>query len=100
MSEQISLDQVRHVALLSRLQFDDEQLVRFAADINNVLAYFDKLNELDTTDVPPTSHALKTQNVFREDVPRPSLSVEQALANAPEHEDGFFKVPPIIQEES
>ena len=100
MSEHISKEQLRHVALLSRLEFSDPQLEKFGADINGILGYFEKLNELDTSEIPPTSHALKTENIFREDEVRPSLEIEDALKNAPQREGNFFKVPKIIQEET
>ena len=98
MSEMISETTVRHIALLSRLELSDEEVRRFSGDLNAILAYVEKLRELDTDDVPATSHALPQTNVFREDVVRPSLTNEQALANAPEAENGHFRVPPIIQE--
>jgi len=89
---------VRHVAHLSRLEFDDNEIRAFTNDLNNILAYVDKLNELDTSAIEPTSHALKMENVFREDEVRPSLTNDQALANAPEREGPFFRVPQIIAE--
>lgn len=94
----VSEDDVQHVAHLSRLKFSDEETRRFTKDLNSVLAYVDKLSELDTDDVEPTSHSLKLKNVFREDEARPSLTNEQALANAPDSEGPFFKVPQIIQD--
>ena len=98
MGEIVSEETVRHIALLSRLECSDSEIHRFAGDLNGILAYAEKLRELDTRGVEPTSHALRLRNVFREDVVRPSLGNEQALANAPEHEAGHFKVPQIIQE--
>ena len=95
----LSRDEIRHVARLSRLAFSDAELDKFAEELNGILAYFDKLNELDTSETPPTSHALKMENVFREDEVQPSLSVEDALANAPEREGDFFKAPRIIQDD-
>jgi len=97
--ELITQDEVRHVALLSRLEFTGEQLPRFTRELNAILGYVDQLKELDTTGVEPTSHALRQTNVLREDAVRPSLRNEEALANAPESEAGYFKVPKIIQEE-
>jgi len=94
----IDKDTVRHVALLARLELDDANVERFTRELGDILAYVDKLNELDTKDVPPTSHPLPMKNVFREDVTQPSLSADEALANAPEKEDVYFKTPPIIQE--
>jgi len=98
MTEMISEQTVRHIALLSRLELSDAEIHRFSADLNSILEYAEKLRELDTDAVAPTSHALPQTNVFREDVVRPSLTNEQALANAPESENGHFRVPPIIQE--
>lgn len=94
----ISEDDVRHVAYLSRLEFNEEEVRRFAKDLNAILSYVEKLSELDTEQVEPTSHSLKMENVFREDEVRPSLSNDQALANAPDREGPFFRVPQIIQE--
>jgi len=99
MAEQkIAEADVRHVAYLSRLEFEEAEIKRFTKDLNSILAYIGKLAELDTEEVEPTSHALKMSNVFRDDEVRPSLSNEEALANAPEREGQFFKVPQIIQE--
>jgi aspartyl-tRNA(Asn)/glutamyl-tRNA(Gln) amidotransferase subunit C len=98
MAERVSTDMVRHVAMLSRLELSEEEVRHFETDLNNILSYVEKLGELDTSDVPPTSHSLPLSNVFREDEVRPSLSNEEALANAPEHEDGCFRVPMVIQE--
>jgi aspartyl-tRNA(Asn)/glutamyl-tRNA(Gln) amidotransferase subunit C len=96
--QKISEADVRHVAHLSRLECTDEEARRFSQDLNAILEHMDKLAELDTDDVEPTSHALKMQNVFREDEVRPSLPTDEALANAPDREGPFFKVPQIIQE--
>ncbi len=94
----IDKDTVRHVALLARLELDESSVERFTRELDAILTYIEKLNELDTRAVPPTSHPLPMENVFRADVVKPSLSVDEALANAPEREDGCFKTPPIIQE--
>ena len=94
----ISEEEVRHIALLSRLECSDAEIGKFADDLNSILGYVEKLQELETDDVEPTSHALRQRNVFREDEVRPSLTNEQALSNAPEKEAGHFKTPPIIQE--
>ena len=92
----ISEDMVRYVAFLSRLKFTDEEIKSFQKDLNRILEYIDKLNELDTSDVEPTSHSIRMENVFREDKVGKPLSVEEALANAPEKEANCFKVPRII----
>jgi aspartyl-tRNA(Asn)/glutamyl-tRNA(Gln) amidotransferase subunit C len=93
----ITEEEVRHVALLSRLYFSDEEIKGFARDLNNILAYVEQLNELDTSGVEPTSHALKMSNVFRPDEVVAPPSVEDMLSNAPESESQCFKVPKIIQ---
>jgi aspartyl-tRNA(Asn)/glutamyl-tRNA(Gln) amidotransferase subunit C len=89
---------VRHVATLARLDLSEDEIRHFETDLNNILAFVEKLGELDTADVPPTSHSLPLHNVFREDEVLASLSNEDALSNAPEHEDGCFRVPMVIQE--
>lgn len=94
----VSKDDVAYVALLSRLFLSEEEQEKMTRDLNNILGYVEKLNELDTKDIPPTSHAIPFSNVFREDVVEQSLSVDDALANAPESEENCFKVPKIIQE--
>lgn len=91
-------EQVRKVAVLSRLEFGDEQADALADQLTRILDHIDKLNELDTAGVEPTASALTLTNVLREDEVRPSLSRDQALANAPEAQAGCFRVPPIIQE--
>lgn len=94
---EITEEQVRHVGLLSRLSLSDEEVRHFTTDLINILQHVDKLDELDTNGVEPTSHALKLSNVFRDDTVRPSLTNDQAMANAPSHEDGCFKVPAVLQ---
>jgi len=96
--QKITEADARHVAYLSRLEFSASEIQRFTHDLNNILIHVDKLAELDTTNIEPTSHSLKMENVFREDEVRPSLTNEQALANTPEREGPFFKVPQIIQD--
>lgn len=96
--EQITPELVRHVALLSRLDLEEAQIQPFVTDLNNILNYVTKLDELDTSGVPPTSHSFHMENVFRQDTVRESLSNEQALANAPEAEEECFKVPAVLQD--
>jgi aspartyl-tRNA(Asn)/glutamyl-tRNA(Gln) amidotransferase subunit C len=93
----IGAKEVEHVANLARLDLSEEEKARFAAQLNAVLEYADKLNELDTTGVEPTTHVLPLYNVMREDEVRPSLPVEEAVRNAPEEEDGQFKVPAVLE---
>jgi len=98
MADIVSEEIVRHIALLSRLEFSDGEVRKFAGELNAILRYVEKLKELDTENIEPTSHAVRLRNVFREDEPGASLTNEQALANAPETKAGHFKVPKIIQE--
>jgi aspartyl-tRNA(Asn)/glutamyl-tRNA(Gln) amidotransferase subunit C len=93
----ISRQQVEHVANLARLSLTEEEAERYTKDLNAILAFAKKLDELDTADVQPTSHATDVKNVMREDVNRPSLPREKALHNAAEHEDGQFKVPAVFE---
>ena len=89
----ISRDEVVHVARLARLALTKEELDRFAGQLDAILEAVGKVAELDLADVEPTLHPLALSNVLAEDEPRPSLSVEEALANAPDSEDGAFRVP-------
>ena len=95
----ITREEVQKIARLSRLECDDQDADRVASELSDILNYIEKLNELDTGSVLPTSHAIPLANVMRDDEVRPSLENEQALANAPGHENGCFRVPPIIQEQ-
>ena len=90
----IDRTQLLHVAHLARLELRDDELERLGAQLNDIIAAVSKVAELDLADVPPTSHPLDVVNVWAEDEPRPSLPLEEALANAPEREGAFFKVPP------
>ena len=89
---------VEHVALLSRLALNGKELELHSRQLASILAYIRKLNEIDTKDVQPTSHALPTlKNVFRTDSLKPSLKQEDVLKNAPAKEGAFFKVPQVIE---
>jgi aspartyl-tRNA(Asn)/glutamyl-tRNA(Gln) amidotransferase subunit C len=90
----ISRDEVLHVARLARLALTDEEVERLGAQLNAILEAVGKVSELDLEGVEPTAHPLDVVNVWAEDEPSPSLSVEDALGNAPDREGGFFKVPP------
>jgi len=89
----ISRDQVLHVARLARLALSDDEVARFQEQLSAILEAVGKVSELDLEDVEPTSHPLDVVNVLADDEPRPSLPLEEALANAPDPEDGFFGVP-------
>jgi len=90
----IDKDQLLHVARLARLELREEEVERLGAQLNDILAAVSKVSELDLSDVPATSHPLDVVNVWAADEPHESLSVEEALANAPEKEGTYFKVPP------
>ena len=90
----ITRDEVLHVARLARLELSDNDVGKFQEQLSDILEAVSKVSELDLSDVPPTSHPLDVVNVWDEDEPRPCLPVEEALANAPEREGDFFKVPP------
>jgi aspartyl-tRNA(Asn)/glutamyl-tRNA(Gln) amidotransferase subunit C len=91
---EISRELLLHVAHLARLELRDDELARLEVQLNDILAAVSKVAELDLSDVPPTSHPLDVVNVWDEDEPRPCLTAEEALANAPERDGDFFKVPP------
>ena len=90
----ITKEEVLHVARLARLELSDEEIERFTEQLSAILEAVAKVSELDLSDVEPTAHPLDLVNVWAEDEPRPSLAVDEALANAPDRSDGFFKVPP------
>ena len=91
---EISRDLLLHVANLARLELREDELTRLQTQLNDILAAVSKVAELDLRDIPATSHPLDVVNVWDEDEPRPCLSVEDALANAPDREGDFFRVPP------
>lgn len=93
----ITLQEVEHVARLARLALSDEEKEQMRSQLDRILGYIEKLNQLDTTGVEPTSHVIPMTNVFREDAVIPSLSRDEALANAPDGLEGFFRVPRIIE---
>jgi aspartyl-tRNA(Asn)/glutamyl-tRNA(Gln) amidotransferase subunit C len=93
----ISKDQVLHVAGLARLNIDASETDMFADQLGDILEYIETLSQLDTTDVPPTFHAVDISNAFREDRIKPHLDRKKAIANAPEEESGNFIVPKVIE---
>lgn len=94
----ITREEVEHVARLARLGLSEEERERMRAQLDAILTYIDKLNQLDTTGVEPTSHVIPITNVFREDKIWTSLSQDEALANAPDRQEAFFRVPRILEE--
>ena len=93
----ITNQDVEHVAKLARLELSVEETGQFTEQLNAILKYAEKLNELDTSEVEPTTHVLPITNVMREDEQRPSVSVEQAMLNAPDEEEGQFRVPAVLE---
>jgi aspartyl-tRNA(Asn)/glutamyl-tRNA(Gln) amidotransferase subunit C len=94
----ITLAEVEHVARLARLDLSETEKERMRSQLDTILSYIDKLRRLDTEEIEPTSHAIPITNVMREDEVRPSFPVEEMLANAPERDSDFFRVPKIIEE--
>jgi aspartyl-tRNA(Asn)/glutamyl-tRNA(Gln) amidotransferase subunit C len=92
----LSRDDVAHVAHLARLGLTDEELGRLEGQLNHILDQYAILAQLDTEDIPPTAQTIELENILRDDVVRPSLPVEAVLANAPECEGDFIRVPPIL----
>lgn len=93
----ITPNDVEHVALLSRLELDRQEADKFTGQLNAILEYVEVLKKVDTDGVEPTAHVLPLKNVLRQDAVRPSLPRDLALSNAPEQEDGYFKVPKIME---
>ncbi len=93
----ISVDEVRYIASLARLRFSEEEERHLAGQMSELLDYMEKLNELDTTDVPPMSHVLDLYNVVRDDVARQRITPEEALRNAPDADADYFRVPKVIE---
>jgi aspartyl-tRNA(Asn)/glutamyl-tRNA(Gln) amidotransferase subunit C len=94
----ISIEQVRHVADLARLELSEDELEMLAGELSPVLDHVEQIRQLDTAGVPVTAHPLAMTNVLRDDVVREGLSAEDALAGAPSVEDGRFSVPSILGE--
>lgn len=90
-------EQAAHVARLARLDLADAELDRLAADMDAILSYVDKLNELDVEGIEPTAHAVPMDNAFRDDQVKPSLGTRKALSNAPSADDCCFLVPKVIE---
>ena len=96
MAERIDESQVRKVAKLSRLELTGAEIVEFTGQLSAILGYVEKMDELDTENVEPLAHCLPISNVFRPDHVKESLGTEKALANAPQRDGDFFKVPKIL----
>lgn len=92
----ITLKDVEHIAKLAQLEFSAEEKEQFTHQLNDILRYVEKLNELDTSGVEPLSHPVASLTRFREDKTEPGLTQEEALKNAPSRTEKFFKVPNVI----
>ena len=93
----VTKDEVKYIASLSRLEFNESELDDFTNEFNQILNYIDKLNELDTENIKPLSHPIEKKNVFREDKLVASISRDEALKNAPDKTDDYFKAPKVIK---
>lgn len=100
MSARIDEQEVLHVAHLSRLKLTTEEIGRLSAELSTILDYVDQLNRLNTDGVEPTAHPLPVRNVFREDRVGESLDPQEALSNAPQREQTFFRVPKVLDQQS
>lgn len=96
----ISREEVAHLARLARLAVTEDELDKFAGQLDVILRSVASVGEVAAQDIPPTSHAVRVDNVFRDDLPRPGLTQQQALAGAPAVEDGRFRVPRILGDAS
>ncbi|HCY76407.1 MAG TPA: Asp-tRNA(Asn)/Glu-tRNA(Gln) amidotransferase GatCAB subunit C [Ignavibacteriales bacterium] len=92
----VTKKEVEKIAELANLKFSDEELESFTPEMNEILTYMEKLNELNTENVEPLSHPVEQTNVFREDELKPSITTEDALKNAPAKDETHFKVPKVI----
>lgn len=93
----LSREEVEHVARLARLALPEDEIDRLTGEMDAILDYVEKLNELDTEGIVPTAHAVPVENALREDEVKPSIGVEKALANAPQSASGCFRVPRVIE---
>ncbi|MBP7049404.1 MAG: Asp-tRNA(Asn)/Glu-tRNA(Gln) amidotransferase subunit GatC [Phycisphaerae bacterium] len=100
MGHKIDAEQVRKVAKLARLALTDAEIEEFTGQLGAILGYVEKMNELDTTGVEPLAHCLPISNAFRADEVRESLGTETTLANAPDRDGSFFRVPKILEDSS
>lgn len=93
----ISKEEIEHIGSLARLSLTEKEKELFGLQLSSILDYMEKLSELDTRKVEPTSHVLPITNVMRDDIAAPSIPREDALMNAPDHTEKFFRVPKIIE---
>jgi aspartyl-tRNA(Asn)/glutamyl-tRNA(Gln) amidotransferase subunit C len=95
-ANQLTPEEVAHVAKLARLALPPEKLAKFSGQLAAILQYIDKMAEVDTTGVEPMAQPISVSNVLRDDVAGPALPIEKVLQNAPETDGAFFRVPKVI----
>lgn len=93
----LSREEVVHIATIYRLGLSEEEIEKAREQIANILENFEILKEVDTTNIPPTAQSVNLQNIMRDDAARPSLPADDVLANAPDREEGFFKLRPVLE---
>ena len=94
----LTIKEIEHVARLARLELSAAEKEEFTGQLNEILNFVEQLNQIDTTGIEPTAHAMQINNVYRPDQVKPSLDLEQALSNAPDRIDNFFKVPKTLED--
>ncbi len=94
----VSKEEVKYIASLAKLKFSEEEVDELSVELSRILEYVEKLNELDTENTEPLSHPLEKENVLRADERKSSVSTVEALKNAPDKTDEFFKVPKVIKQ--
>ena len=93
----LTREQVQHIARLARVGLGDDDIARFQEQLSEILDYFERLRQLDTEGVPPTTHTLPLHSIMRDDEPRPSLPRDEVLANAPQREGDLFRVSAVLE---
>ncbi len=94
----LSIKEVEHIARLARLELDGSEKEQFTMQLNEILDYVEKLNQLDTSAIEPTAHVIPVHNIFRKDELKPSMDPEEVLANAPDRIGNYFKVPKLLED--
>jgi len=93
----VTKQDVEYIAKLARLELKENEIDSYTGQLNQILNYMDKLNEINTDDVEPLLHPVENENVFRDDIIKPTISIQEAMKNAPDTDGEFFKVPKIIK---
>ncbi|MDP1676349.1 MAG: Asp-tRNA(Asn)/Glu-tRNA(Gln) amidotransferase subunit GatC [Bacteroidota bacterium] len=92
----VTIKDVEHIAKLAKLEFSEAEKEKFTHQFNDILKYMEQLNSVDTTNIEPLAQVIELNNVFRDDIVKPSISTDEALKNAPDKTDEHFKVPKVI----